>query len=161
MTLSDNNYTEIIQMLKYLSSFIWTSKQLVHSTTEGNNKTWNRKCNQLVGFSDLVTDTQKILEQVDDSRIRGVVEQILKDARNIPALTEYDNIYIMYNWWGLLQLQNTRRFEAHEQQVKLMVPDGAISADNQKLLDLGLAQKEELWPIEIRNMIVNRIYYCP
>lgn len=83
------------------------------------------------------------------------VRQILMDAREVPALNEFDNIYVVINDVGIIQLKNMRIYKLRQE----LVPHDYLDHYESKLINLGLGTPEEFWPGELQNQIVNRIYH--
>lgn len=99
----------------------------------------------------------QILNKVQKCPAKAIqcVRQILTDAREVPALNEFDNIYVVINDVGIIQLKNMRVHKLRQEQV----PHDYLDHYESKLINLGLGTPEEFWPEEVQNQIVNRIYH--
>lgn len=133
------------------------------ATTIGNEKSYNHRCLTYISYSDLNVDAPQILKATSNQpgAVRYIIDNLLKSVKDIPALNELDNIYIAYQIQGLVQMQNIRRRRllSHQANQVKTVFDMDNHVANQKMLRLNMIQPEELWPYNIRDKIINRIYY--
>lgn len=128
---------------------------------DGNCKRWNGRCRCTIRYEDLLTEQARILEGTKTSStgsiVENIVRQIINEARTLPALNEFDNLYIVDNDVGVIQLKNQRRYTLLQEQANELqtFPDPWEC----KLVEMKIKQPEELWPYEIQSRIVNRVYH--
>ena len=149
-------------MLSWLWSY-WTptsqSSSVKPYSLDGNCKRWNERCQTTIRYENLLSEHAQILNKVHEGKCLAkaiqCVRQILMDAREVPALNEFDNIYVVINDVGIIQLKNMRIYKLRQE----LVPHDYLDHYETKVVNLGLGTPEEFWPGEIQNQIVNRVYH--
>lgn len=154
-------------MLAYLMSWFEQEAEAALEkpySVSGNCKKWNGKCQHLIQFDDLITDRAKILAATPEA-YKSLVSDIINEAKELPALNHFDNLYIVgfvgsdapaireANFTGIIQLKNMKLFASHQAEVPPI-----LCTDIQRFLELDIYKPEEVWPGRIRDRIINRVY---
>ena len=143
-------------MINWLSSWVQSPPQPQNTTVtepryirKGPYRL-NGHCRYTIRYHDLLSERSRIIELTPDD-YKQIMEEIIDE---VLPLDEFDNLFLVINNEGVIQLKNMRLFELGEKHI----PDAFTSAYQLNRVESGVNQPEDAWPAEVRYGICNHIY---